>query len=321
MLPPTVDLATAPVLLSIVSPVYRSASLVHELAQQVAAAAAGITPAYEIILVNDGSPDDAWERILEACAANPRVVGLNLSRNFGQHPAIAAGLAHSRGEWVVVMDADLQDRPDEIPNLYRHAVAGDWDVVQAQRVARQDGWLKRFASAAFYQTLSWLTGTRHDASIANFGIYRRRVVDTIVGMPEQNRVFPVMIRWIGFRRTVLGVQHAARPEGKSSYNLKRMLNLALDIMLAYSDKPLRLVVKLGFGMSLLALGMTLYVLVRALLGAYAVSGYASLMISIWFLAGLVISILGMLGLYIGKIFEGVKQRPIYIVRDKITRGA
>ncbi|MDX2063214.1 MAG: glycosyltransferase family 2 protein [Bacteroidia bacterium] len=305
-----------PPALSVVSPVYGCAKLVPELVRQLVAVVEPLVgPNFEIILVNDGSPDGAWPVIRELYEAEPRVVGINLSRNFGQHAAITAGLAHARGQWVVVMDCDLQDRPDQIPLLYQHAIGSDSDLVQAQRTLRKDSLVKRITSYLFYKVLSYLTDARYDPRIANFGLYRRKVIDAILQMPEQNRVFPVMLRWVGFRATAIPVQHAARPEGKSSYSYSQLLRLAVDVLLAHSDKPLRLVVKAGITLSVITLLVALYVLIRALLGTYTVSGYASIMISIWFLSGLIISILGILGLYVGKIFESVKQRPIYIVND------
>ncbi len=307
--------------LSVVSPVYRGERLVQPLVERIRAAVAPLQVAYEIVLVEDGSPDASWAAIERMAALHPEVVGIELSRNFGQHPAITAGLAHARGEWVVVMDCDLQDRPEEITSLWQHAHAQGLDAVQAQRVMRQDGWLKRTFSWTFYAFLTWLTGADHDPSVANFGLYHRRVVDAILALPERIRYFPTMVQWVGYRRGKMPVQHDARLEGKTSYNWAALTRLALNIILSYSDKPLRLAVKLGMGISFVALAFAGVVLVRALLGQYIVSGYASLMVSIWFLSGLIISVLGVVGLYVGKTFEGVRQRPIFIVRSLRYRAS
>ena len=300
-------------LFSVVSPVYRAAGLVDELVQRIQASLAPITENYEIILVDDCGPDDSWERIRAQAARDPRVVGLQLSRNFGQHKAITAGLDHARGEWVVVMDCDLQDQPEEIPALYRHAVQQGLDLVLARRVERQDSWLKRTGSRAFYRVLSYLTETTQDPAIANFGLYHRRVVAAVLAMRESIRYLPTMVRWVGFRAGSLAVAHAERSEGSSSYNLRRLINLALDIILAYSDKPLRLAVKLGLAISAVAFLLVLVTVGRLVLGHTWQPGYASLIISVWFFAGLILSVLGMVGLYIGKTFEQVKNRPIYLV--------
>jgi glycosyltransferase involved in cell wall biosynthesis len=300
-------------LLSIVSPVYRAENLIDELVRRIQDSLIDITQNYEIILVEDRGPDNSWQRIEEQATRNPKVRGVRLSRNFGQHKAITAGLEHARGEWIVVMDCDLQDQPEEIPNLYNHACKGGYDLVFARRVERQDSWLKRTGSHCFYEILSYLTETKQDPTIANFGIYHRKVVAAVLTMRESIRYFPTMVRWVGFQAGVIAVVHAERPEGSSSYNFRRLLNLALDIILAYSDKPLRLTVKLGLSISAVAFLFVLFTIVRYILGHDWQPGYASLIISIWFFAGLGLSVLGIVGLYIGKTFEQVKSRPIYLV--------
>lgn len=298
---------------SIVSPVYRAENLIVELVRRIQASMATLTDNYEIILVDDRGPDNSWDRIAEQAALDPRVRGVRLSRNFGQHKAITAGLEQARGEWIVVMDCDLQDQPEEIPALYRYAIAEKYDLVFARRVERQDSWLKRAGSQAFYQMLAYLTETKQDPAIANFGIYHRKVINAVLAMRESIRYFPTMLRWVGFRAGGLAVDHAERPEGKSSYNLRGLIKLALDIILAYSDKPLRLTVKLGLGISAVAFVLVVVTLARYLLGYSWEPGYASLIISIWFFSGLILSVLGMVGLYLGKTFEQVKNRPIYLI--------
>ncbi|MDR7130566.1 dolichol-phosphate mannosyltransferase [Algoriphagus sp. 4150] len=301
-------------MLSIVSPVYRAENILAELVTKIKSAMP--EPEFEIILVDDYSPDNSWTEIERLSGIHPEVKGIKLSRNFGQHYAITAGLDAAKGDWVVVMDCDLQDRPEEITNLWRKAQEG-YDVVLARRVKRQDSFFKRLASKVFYRTLAWLTGSSQDESIANFGIYHRKVIREIVGMRESIRYFPAMVKWVGFRQTTLDVVHAERGEGRSNYNFKRLFNLTLDIMLAYSDKPIRLVVKLGFLIALTGFLFALYTLYKYLHGDIVVAGYASLIISLWMLAGFLLVTLGMVGLYIGKIFEGVKNRPIYIVEKRI----
>lgn len=304
-------------LISIVSPVYKAEKIVDLLVQSICNEVSKITENFEIILVEDGSPDNSWAKIEENCQKDKRVKGIKLSRNFGQHYAITAGLDHTQGEWVVVMDCDLQDRPEEIPNLYNKAQEG-YDVVLARRYQRQDSFFKRFFSWAFYKTLSYLTGVKHDAAVANFGIYHQKVIQAVCQMRESIRYFPTMVRWIGFKQTKLDVEHAERQEGKTSYNLKRLLNLALDIILAYSDKPIRLVIKAGFVISFMSFIFAVSIVIRYFLGEIAVSGYASLIVSIWFFSGLIMMTLGVIGLYIGKTFEGVKNRPIYIIGKKVN---
>ena len=303
-------------LLSIVSPVYRAEQLLPELIRRIEVAVGTITSEFEIILVEDASPDQSWEVIEQIASQNPRVKGIKLSRNFGQHYAITAGLDAAKGDWVVVMDCDLQDRPEEIPALLAKALEG-FDVVLARRANRQDGFFKRLSSKFFYRTLAWLTGSHQDETVANFGVYSQKVVQEITRMRESIRYFPTMVRWVGFRQTTLDVVHAANEERGSSYNFKRLFNLALDIMLAYSDKPIRLTVKLGLIVALTGFTFAVYTLIRYLQGDIIVAGYASLIISLWMLTGFILVTLGMVGLYVGKTFEGVKNRPIYIVEKSI----
>ncbi|MFL0682729.1 MAG: glycosyltransferase family 2 protein [Algoriphagus aquaeductus] len=302
--------------LSIISPVYRAEQTLESLVLRIKNAVNTLNAEFEIILVEDASPDRSWDEIERLAKLHPEVVGIKLSRNFGQHYAITAGLDHAKGDWVVVMDCDLQDRPEEIPQLLAKAEEG-YDVVLARRANRQDGFLKRLSSRLFYRTLAWLTGSHQDETIANFGIYHRKVIREISNMRESIRYFPTMVRWVGFRQTTLDVIHAANEERGSSYNFKRLFNLALDIMLAYSDKPIRMTVKVGLLIALAGFLFAVFTLVRYLQGDIIIAGYASLIISLWILTGFILVTLGMVGLYIGKTFEGVKNRPIYIVEKRV----
>jgi dolichol-phosphate mannosyltransferase len=303
--------------ISIVSPVYRAELILPELVSRISKAIESITNNYEIILVEDDGPDQSWAVIEELAKDRPFLKGIKLSRNFGQHYAITCGLDHAKGDWVVVMDCDLQDRPEEIMNLYSKALEG-YDVVLASREQRQDKYVKKLFSKLFYRTLGYLTGSEQDETIANFGIYERQVIAAVVSMRESIRYFPTMIKWVGFKQTKLNVKHSARADGDSSYNFKKLLNLALDIILAFSDKPIRLVIKLGLLISLCSLVIALYYIVKWLNGGVVVVGYTSLIVSVWLLSGFTISTLGVIGLYLGKTFEGVKQRPIYLKSKTIN---
>lgn len=281
------------------------------------ASIAPLSEHYEIVLVDDCGPGNAWEVISEEARKNPKVKGLKLSRNFGQHYAISAGLHYSQGEWVVVMDCDLQDVPEAIPELYQKAQEG-FDVVLALRISKQHSFFKRLFSRLFYGVLSWLTGVPYDHRVANFGVYNRKVIAAITGLKEHIRFFPSMVQWVGFNRTTLEIQHGERIDGESGYDLKKLLNLALEIILAYSDKPLRLTVKLGLFISLGTFVLILVTIIRYLLGQIVVPGYFSIILSVWLLGGMIIFILGVVGLYVGKMFEGVKNRPIYIVDETVN---
>lgn len=303
--------------ISIVSPVYRAEKMVHMLVERIVQSVTTITDRYEIILVNDASPDASWQMIEHECAQNKQVKGVNLSRNFGQHYAITAGLSFAKGEWVVVMDCDLQDRPEEIPALYQKAQEG-YDIVYARRVDRQDRWIKRMTSRAFNAVLNRLSGLNKDKDVANFGIYHQRVIKEYNKIPELSRSFGSLILYLGFRTATIGVQHAEREEGTSSYTLVRMLKLAFDVIISNSNKPLRMAVGLGFGMSALSFLLALYNVVARMVGIISFPGYTTTVFSIWFVGGLMLFVMGVLGLYIGKIYDQVKGRPIYIVRNTIN---
>ncbi|MBN2611607.1 MAG: glycosyltransferase family 2 protein [Bacteroidales bacterium] len=303
--------------ISIVSPVYRAEKIIPVLVGRISKAVSRISDDFEIILVEDFGPDNSWKEIAKIAEKNPKVVGVKLSRNFGQHYAISAGLDFSKGEWIVVMDCDLQDQPEEIEKLYHKAMEG-YDIVLARRDNRKDGWLKKLFSLLFYRTLGYLTGSEQDESIANFGIYHRKVINAVTSMRESIRYFPTMIKWVGFRSTKIDVNHEARLDGKTSYNFKKLLNLALDIILAYSDKPIRILIKFGLLVSSFSFILAVRVLIQWVTGKIEVMGYTSLIISIWFLSGIIIATLGLVGLYVGKTFEGVKKRPIYIIESMVN---
>lgn len=302
--------------ISVVIPVYYGESTIKELTQRIWKISKKIGLIVEVILVNDASPDNSWAIIESLHKENPSIRGINFSRNFGQHYAISAGLAQVTGDWIVVMDCDLQDVPEEIEKLYRKAQSG-YDVVLGRRMVRKDSFFKRFFSRSFYRVLSYLSGIKYDPRVANFGIYKKDVIDTINNLPEKNRYFPSMIKWVGYKQTSIEVKHSERAEGRSSYNFKKLLNLSLDIVLSYSDKPLRLAIKLGLLITFLSLIFSLIVIYKWFTGGIEVMGYTSLILSIWMLSGIIIFILGVVGLYIGKIFENVKDRPTYIIKEQI----
>jgi dolichol-phosphate mannosyltransferase len=301
--------------ISIVSPVYGCAGCVQALVDQLAKVLTTMQLRFEVILVDDASPDDAWPHIVELTTIHPWLRGLRLARNFGQHAAISAGIERARGEWIVVMDCDLQDPPDAIPALYQKAVDDNLDVVFAQRQNRKDRWSKRFSSWLFFRLLSWLTGTRQDASTANFGIFHRRVIAAVCQMPERDRSFPLMVKWAGFRRGQLHIEHAARVDGESGYTLRKLLRLATNIVLGYSDKPLRLVAGGGIACSLISFVMVGFALWRWMQGETQIAGFTSIMASIWLVGGIVLLSLGVVGLYVGQIFRNVQGRPYHIIAE------
>jgi dolichol-phosphate mannosyltransferase len=277
-----------------------------------------ITDKYEIVLVDDGSPDNSWSVMTDIARNNPRIKVIKLSRNFGQHYAITSGLDHASGEWVVVMDCDLQDRPEEIKGMLDLAVQEKVKIILGQRIVRNDNIIKKWLSRIFYYMLSYLSGSVWDPTVANFGLYHRNVVDAIGNLREPIRFFPSMVKWVGFSMVKMPVKHSSREEGKSSYSLKKRLKLALDIILANSDKPLRIIVKLGMTISLGSALIGIFYIIKYITGDIQVLGFTSLFISIWFIGGIICSILGVIGLYIGKIFESAKRRPIYLIEEMIN---
>lgn len=297
---------------SVVIPVYGCAACLAELLRRLTAALAALQRAYEIILVNDASPDGAWAEIAEFAARDPAIRGINLSRNFGQHQAIAAGLDAARGEWVVVMDCDLQDAPEEIARLHAKAQEG-FDMVVGLRHERQDAPGKKFFSRAFSRVLTFLVQAPVDHRLGNFGIYSRAVIRAICAMPEHGRSFGLLALWVGFRRAEIAVQHGARHAGRSSYTPLRLLRLALDSIIAHSNRLLYFFVALGSALAALALLAAFWLLLRKLLWAEPLVGWTSLMVSLYFVAGLIVGCIGVIGLYIGKIFDQVKGRPLYII--------
>ena len=302
--------------ISVVSPVYRAEKIVSELVRQLHENLGIITDDYEIVLVNDASPDNSWVAIVAECAKDKRVKGINLSRNFGQHYAITAGLHYAKGEWVVVMDCDLQDRPDEIPNLYRKAQEG-WDIVYARRTERQDKFLKRISSKVFRGMIVYLSGIEWD-NVANLSIYHSKVIAEYNKMKEYARSFGALIRYLGFRSCVIDVKHAKRFEGKSSYTLAKLLQLFTDIILSTSNKPLKITVKIGFVISIASFLLALYNIFAHFMGIIKLPGFTTTIFSIWFVGGLILLVLGVLGLYIGKIFDQVKERQLFIVHDTLN---
>ncbi len=304
--------------ISVVSPVYKAPKILPELVERLERSLSEITDSFEVILVDDGCPWDSWAVIEELSEKNPFIKGIKLSRNFGQHYAITAGLDHAKGDWVVVMDCDLQDQPEEIIKLHQKALEG-YEIVFARRVKRMDDLMKKSFSKLFYKIFTYLSGLKQDETIANFGIYSNIVIKHIKHMREPMRAFTPMVRWVGFTTSTVDVKHSERYEGVSTYNFSKLLNLALEISISYSDKPLKLAVKLGVFTSLISLVLATILVYRYINGSISVIGYTSIIVSICFFSGLIIMILGILGLYISKIFDGIKNRPIYIIHKRTNQ--
>lgn len=300
-------------IISVVVPVYKAENCLDELYRRLVAALETVTPDFEIVLVEDCGGDRSWEIIERLSAQDGRVKGIQFSRNFGQHYGITAGLDCCDGDWVVVMDCDLQDRPEEIPRLYAKAQEG-YDIVLARRGVRQDPPLKRFTSWLFYKVFSYLADIEYDAQTGNFRIMSRKVVENLRRMREQLRFFGGLVQWMGFPSASIDVEHAERFEGQTTYTFAKLWRLASETIIAYSDKPLRLAIRFGFMMAFVAFCYGVYIFSRALMYGSPIEGWSSLIVSLYFIGGIIISILGIMGIYLGKTFDESKKRPLYIIR-------
>lgn len=302
--------------ISVVIPVYGCREALPELYQRLTNVLTKLVSNYEIILVNDGCPQNSWEVIERLCKEDSHVVGLELSRNFGQLQATAAGVDYSTGDWVVVMDCDLQDRPEEIPRLYAKAKEG-YDVVFARRKERRDSKFKVFVSDCFYKVYSFATGQPYDGSICNFSISNRNVIDNYCKMREWHRGFVMYIQWMGFREAVLDVEHQERFAGESGYNFKKRMKMAMDLLTSQSDKLLQLTVKSGLLISAIAAAghcssgcPFLYMHIQSGVDKHYRSNFPDGWIDNcqrwhrWYLRR--------------KYFYGSKHRPLYIVRQQLN---
>jgi dolichol-phosphate mannosyltransferase len=300
--------------LSIVSPVYMAEDCVDELYRRLCAAAGTITPDFEIVLVEDRGADASWEKIKSIAARDHRVKGVRMSRNFGQHYAITAGLEHARGDWIVVLDCDLQDPPEAIPRLYAKATEG-YDIVFARRLARKDSALKSLGSLLFIRLMGWLSGDRYDPAIGNFSINSRRAIRAFLSYRERDRSFSRIMQRIGFERACVEVEHAPRFAGATSYTVRKLVRFAVQNIVSASTRPLFISIQLGLLISLVSLLYAVFLVVRYFVIDVPVMGWTSLAVLISFFMGLLLIQLGILGLYLGKVFEESKGNPLFHVSD------
>lgn len=301
-------------LISFVSPVYNSEKNLEKLVTEIQKVMLKINGPYEIILVDDRSTDNSWEQMKIMAAKISNLEIIRLSRNFGQHPTIMAGLTFAKGEWVIVLDCDLQDQPKEVLKLFNKTKEG-YDVVLAQRKVRHDSFLKRQSSIIYSKLYGYLTETNRDYQVANFGIYHKKVISAILSLSDYIKNFPLFVTFVGFKQTSIEVEHGSRFEGKSTYNFSKLLNLAFNSMISFSNKPLKLFVKFGMIISIISFLFGVYNIYLALTDKIDVLGYSSIIISIWFLSGIIITIVGVCGIYIGKSFNQVKNRPVFIIDE------
>jgi len=301
-------------LISVIIPVYKAEDCLDELYRRLVPALESISRDFEIVMVEDCGGDRSWEIILDLAKSDDRVRGIQFSRNFGQHFGITAGLDVCTGDWAVVMDCDLQDAPETIPQLYARAQEG-FDVVLARRIMRKDGLSKTLSSRLFYKLFAWLADMDYDPEVGNFRIISRKVINSCTGMRESLRFFGGMIDWLGYPTAKIDSEHGERFAGETSYTFSSLMRLASNTIIAYSDKPLRLSIRFGFAMAGLAFLAGIGLLIYASMFSVPIMGWSSLIISLYFIGGVIIANLGIIGIYLGKTFDETKKRPLYVVMN------
>jgi polyisoprenyl-phosphate glycosyltransferase len=291
--------------------VYACEGALPELHRRLTETLAWTRGSYELVFVEDRGPDCSWKALRELAERDPHVRAFRLSRNFGQHLAITAGLAHARGRWVVVMDCDLQDPPEEIPRLYAKASEG-FEVVLARRSRKRASFFRRWASSFYFFLLNTFAGTSIDPGHGSFSIISRKVVDAYLKFKDRDRHYLFVLYWLGFDRASIEYGHAERAAGRSSYTFRRLVGHAVGGMFFQTTVLLRWIIYVGFTVALAGMGLavtlvTLYFVNRP------PAGYTSLAVLILLVGGFIIMSTGVAGLYVGKIFEQVKGRPLYVV--------
>jgi len=274
------------------------------------------TDGYEIIMVDDGSRDRSWQLIKGLHEKDPRVRGMSFARNFGHHIAITAGLDQAKGDSVILMDGDMQDPPEEIPKLYEKSKEG-YDLVYGIRRRRKDPPLKKLTSFMFWWMLRKFSGVDIPENQTMLRIMSRRVVDSLRDMREYARFIHGMMAWVGFNVATLEIEHGERTKGKSKYNIPRLFKLAFHAITSFSTVPLRFAIYTGILCSFLSLLVGLYIIYLKIFYNIPVLGYTSIIISIFFVGGIQLLVLGIFGEYLGRTYQEVQRRPLYIMREYI----
>ena len=296
---------------SVVVPVYSCERSIETLCRQVESELSRFNKSLEIILVDDRSPDSSWDRIRDLSSRNPIVRGVRLSNNFGQQLAITAGLNLCRGEFIYVMDCDLQDEPSLMPKMYETLLEG-YDIVLTRRVTRSHALWRRLAAKSYSSIASVLFGQKIDSSIGGFSLISRKVVNSFLSFQERNRHYLYILAWLGFKTTAVEYEQAGRLHGKSTYTLKKLIKHAVDGVIFQSSNLLSGVAFLGFVLAL-AGGLWILWLIFQALTIGLMPGWASLMSAIILSSGVTLISLATLGLYLGRVFDQVRSRPLYVI--------
>ncbi|MBL7920238.1 MAG: glycosyltransferase family 2 protein [Bacteroidia bacterium] len=306
-------------LISIVSPVYGAEFTIDELVKQLSRVLDTITNEYEIIFVDDCGPDRSWERIKENCKNNAKIKGVRLSRNFGQHFAITAGIDIAKGEYIVVMDCDLQDDPKYITEMYAKAKEG-YDIVYTLKKARKHSFFKNIMASMFNSVFNYLVENKSNKANNNVGAYsliNNKVANAFRNYNDYQRHYLMVLRWLGFKSCYISIEHKERFAGKSSYNFSKLVKHALDGITSQSDKLLRIFVAIGLFISSISFLSILIIVIMYFTHGF-LSGWASTIIILLFSTGIILTGIGVLGIYLGKTFEQTKNRPKYIIDEKIN---
>ena len=305
--------------LSIVVPVFNEREVLSELRRRVEAVMGGLAVPYELVLVNDGSTDGSWDVILSMTCLDPTIKAIKLSRNFGHQVAIMAGLHVTTGVAVVVMDADLQDPPEVIAELYRKYRDG-YDVVFAQRRAREgETFWKRVTAKMFYRLMRQMTTLDIPVDTGDFRLMSRRVVDDLCRLQEHNPFIRGLVTWVGYNQAAVLYDRQARRYGRTKFSTPKMLRFAVDGITSFSSRPLRIASLAGLLCAAASLALMAALTTYKLLGGTGlVPGWTSLIVAVLFLGGLQLTAIGLLGEYVGRIYDQVKRRPVYLVQESVN---
>ncbi len=303
----------ATVELSVVVPVYSSEKTLEELHRRLTDSLGWTGGDYELVFIEDRGLDGSWEILQRLAADDPHVRAFRLSRNFGQHAAITAGLSKSRGRWTVVMDCDLQDPPEDIRRLYAKASEG-YEIVLARRARKSTSLFRRLSSRLYFSLMNFFTGTSIDAGHGSFSIISRKVVNAFLAFRDRDRHYLFVLYWLGFDRGSIEYEHASRPAGKSSYSFRRLIAHAAEGMFFQTTVLLRGVIYSGLILALLGTATAIYFAIARTTGT-VYPGWTSLVVLLLLIGGLIIVSTGVTGLYIGRVFDEVRQRPLFIIDE------
>jgi len=304
--------------LSVVVTIYNAEKSLPELTERLVKVCSGLTETFEIIYVDDRSPDNSWMVLCYLSEQFSTVKSIRFNRNFGQHTAISAGLHQACGQYVVMMDGDLQDEPEIIEKLYRKIKKENSQIIYVRRIDRKDDSSKKLSSLLYNYIFSKLSGIKSDPKIGTYRIMTKKVVDSFCQFPEVNKYIGGVFYWMNFTPSYLDAEHKERKYGKSNYTLRKMIKLATNGIVSYSNKPLTLSIYFGLICSILSFLMGLIFIFRKIVYDISITGYSSIIVSIYFLSGIVLMVLGVIGKYIAMIYEQSRSRPEYLIEETLN---